>query len=73
MTLGVIESVIEKGGRVTVRLPSGETREYGLSRARRLLERPKVGMAVLRTTSGELRFFASKEAADRAIETEEAS
>lgn len=68
--VGVIETVIEGGGRVTVRLPDGKTREYGLSRGRRMLERPKVGMAIGQYGNGHLRFFASKEEAERIIKLE---
>ena len=70
MIVGVIETVIEGGGRVTVRLPNGKTREYGLSRGRRMLERPKVGMAIAQHRNGHLRFFASLEEAERVIKIE---
>lgn len=70
MRLGVIESVIEGGGRIVVRFPDETTREYGLSRGRRSLERPKVGMALAHMASGQLRFFASVDEAYRLIAQE---
>lgn len=70
MQLGVIETVIEGGGRVIVRFPDGATREYGLSRGRRMLERPKEGMAMAQMDSGHLRFFASIGEAERLLAQE---
>lgn len=67
MQLGVIETVIEGGGRVTVRFEDGKTREYGLSRGRRMIERPKEGMAMAQMDSGHLRFFASLDEAHRLL------
>lgn len=67
MKIGQITSVMEGGGRVLVEFPDGSTREYGLSRGRRMLERPKVGMALAHTDQGHLKFFANLEEAHRRL------
>lgn len=70
MLISEIETVLEGGGRVLVRTPNGKTREYGLSRGRRMLEKPKPGMAVAHMDNGHLRFFASVEEAERVLAEE---
>lgn len=70
MQIGVIDKVLEGGGRVIVAFPCGKTREYGLSRGRRMLEQPKVGMGLVHTDSGHLRFFGSPEEAQRVVDKE---
>jgi hypothetical protein len=67
MWIGEIEAIIEGGGRIVVRFPDSSTKEYGLSRGRRMLEKPKVGMAVAHTPEGNLQFFASVDEAQHRL------
>lgn len=68
MLIGEIKAVLEGGSRVIVSLPGGKEREYGLSRCRRMVEKPKVGMAIVQANSGHLTFFANTAEAQRSLE-----
>lgn len=59
MRVGEIESLVDGGSRIRVKFSCGMVREYGLSRVRRLLEQPKVGMGLAETETGRIMFFAS--------------